>query len=133
MLYARLACNGADYAKCKKAYPAYTRTLTFPTILMERDLRGELLGFLGTCVEHKMIEAAPLYIKPEIGLFLRSRIAVRLFETYEKIMKEVGIKVYLFTVEKSNKHWMETLEKAIGAKPYDMDKYGNYWYRREIA
>lgn len=131
-MYARLACNGADYAKCRRAMPEWHAALTFPTIIAEKELRGDLLGFLGTTNRFKLVEAAPLYIDQDIGLFLRSRIAVKLFETYENIMRQVGIKAFHFAAEKKNKQWNNTIQTVLRQKPYE-ENHGNYWYRKEIA
>lgn len=133
-MFIRIASSPADFRRCYKAMPSYAKKLCTPTVICEREAHGELLGFIGTDLHEKIVVAAPLYIRQDIGLFLRSRVALRLIECYEKVMAAVGIKAYHFSVERKDKQWRSTIEAVIGLKPYDADRTNAHlWYRREIA
>ena len=130
-MYLRLATVDRDYRKCLVARPVDEGgRYDFPTIMAERELDGPLEGFLSTNLDQQMIVCGPLWLDSSMGLGRKSRMTIRLLDAYEMILKKAGVSQYLFHVRPEG-HWMDTIERALGLKPYEFSE-GEFWYKREF-
>jgi len=88
----RLATQPDDYDTCRLFVPG---KFGFPTILAERD--GELLGFLGTHPRDDAVVVGPIFVREDkrgTGF-----IALRLIESYEKVLHAAGVSEYLLSAD----------------------------------
>jgi hypothetical protein len=126
----RVADNSGDYKKChallREFMPEEERTFNWPTVVAERD--GEIVGFLATYVVKGFIEAGPMVIAVEGH---KSFVALRLVEAYENLLQLLGYKSYIFSIKKSNKKWVEAVERGGNLKPYsETEDY--FWYQKAV-
>lgn len=98
-----------------------TDRLSMPTVMAERD--GKIVGFLSTHDNPNSVIAGPFVSKSKV-------VAVRLAQIYEAILKALGVKVYWFHVEHTNKDYLETVKKG-GYEVVEEDDAG-VWFRRRL-
>jgi hypothetical protein len=130
-MYVRLATKGSDYAKCSRAAPIAWK-FEFPTIMAERSLKGELLGYLTTNTKSGYIVAGPLWILPTLSRTGKALTLMRLVTGYEKTLATTGADRFLFFLSAEQEHYREVIKRAIDLDPYEMDDSGNYWYKKMI-
>lgn len=125
----RLAASPRDYAKAhdliaSEGLPEHR--LSFPTIMAWKD--NELTGLLSTHIDKDTIYAGPLVLKSGQR---RSWTLIRLVENYERIMREMKIKQFIFSVDKANKEWLDKISQTYAFEPYT-EYNGRYWYKRNL-
>lgn len=99
--------------------------LTFPTIMASRE--GEVVGMIGTRPHKDAIIAGPLLVNlphPQV-------VILHLFDSYELVMRKLGVEAYHFSIDKSNEQWKHIVEKALSLEPYG--ETDEYWYRRSLT
>lgn len=107
----RLADNPQDYAACHKIMRANGSVdwdLHWPTVVAVRD--KEIIGFLSSNKVSWCQMAGPLELKKPSPF-----VVLRLIESYEYVMRYMGVTQYCFFIAKSNKHWM-TQAEALGLR-----------------
>lgn len=83
--------------------------LHWPTVVAVRDKK--IIGFLSSNKVDWCQMAGPLeLIKPS------PFVTLRLIESYEYVMRYMGVSRYCFFIAKSNEHWMRQA-KALGLTP----------------
>lgn len=125
----RLAASPRDYVAAHdliKAEGVEQARLSFPTVMAWKD--NELTGILSTYIDKNTIYAGPLVLKKGQR---RSWTLIRLVETYEKVMRDMTIKSYFFSVDKANKEWLDKISDVYELKPYT-EYNGRYWYQRNL-
>lgn len=126
----KIAENGFEYKQAHEFVKMWgvegEFKLSFPTILaIDGD---EIVGVLGTNVEHNYILAGPLVVK---GDKQRFRTILRLCEMYDLAMRTAGVQSYIFCTELSNKRWLEYIDTVLGLVPYSY-KDGRAWFLRDL-
>lgn len=125
----RLAASPRDYAKAHdlvKAEGIEQAPLSFPTIMAWKG--DELTGFLSTYISNKAIVAGPLVLKSGAN---RIWTLMRLIENYERVMREMKIQSYIFSVEKKHKTWLDKIVEVYVVEPYT-EHNGRFWYKRNL-
>lgn len=125
----RLAASPRDYVAAHdliKAEGVEQARLSFPTVMAWKD--NELTGILSTYIDKNTIYAGPLVLKKGQR---RLWTLIRLVETYEKVMRDMTIKSYFFSVDKANKEWLDKISDVYELKPYT-EYNGRYWYQRNL-
>lgn len=125
----RLAASSRDYAAAHdliKAEGLEQARLSFPTMMAWKD--NELTGVLSTYIDKNTIYAGPLVLKKGQR---RSWTLIRLVENYERVMREMKIKQFIFSVDKANKEWLDKISETYELKPYT-EFNGRYWYQRNL-
>lgn len=102
-----------------------TERIGWPVIVAER--KGKIVGFLGTQDRDDAVVAGPLEIKLKVKAF----VLFKLIETYDLFMKAIGIKEYLFDVDKSESGWISQINDSGFCVPMsEMDNH--VWYKRIV-
>lgn len=96
------------------------RPLGFPTIVADD---GELKGVLSTQDRGGMVIAGPYKATSSI-------VGLRLLQAYENLMSHIGIREYIFPVEKTNEKWLNTVRKGP-VEEFDED-HELIWFRRKL-
>ena len=112
----RVASSDADYALADRltAKVGEKRVmLSFPTVMAFDE--DELIGFIGTRIEKKLVVAGPLIMIPEQR---RIFTALRLCEVYESVLRNIGLTSVIFHVETGS-----LLDKAIKRYYPSMEPY----------
>lgn len=122
----RLAKSPADYRRCR-ALQTTPDTLSFPTVMAERD--GAVIGFLATQPRRDLLVAGPLVttLTGQAAAIL----IMRLIDAYEAVLRQAGVTLYLFSVERTNTAWLAKVA-ALGATPYEQGDT-LVWFKREVA
>lgn len=92
----RIAEHAGDYRACialAAEEKMKHRRLSWPTVMALEN--GALVGFLATDTSQDMIVAGPLVMKSDKR---RPRMALKLAETYENSLRNLGIKSYIMGV-----------------------------------
>jgi hypothetical protein len=131
-MYVRLATKGTDYAKCSRAAPIQV-PFEYPTIMAERELKGELLGYLTTNTKSGYIVAGPLWILDTLSRTGKGLVLLRLMTGYENTLAINHIDRFLFWISPGQEHYIATIKKAIDLDPFEVDEEGNSWFRKMIA
>jgi hypothetical protein len=122
-----LAVDPDDYLRCIELRDRHGEDadFTFPTVMAIRD-GHDLVGFLGTRPSDEAVIAGPLVVAD------RSRvIAMRLIEAYEHVLRQAGVRSYLFTVLNGTP-WAESVARSGVAEPYHRTPERT-WYRRHLS
>lgn len=113
----------------KDEYPAVFEYLgqspdiTFPVIIAKRE--DKIVGVFCTFNSKQAVVAGP--IKSD-----SSQITMKLGENYDNLLKSMGIKTYVFAVEKGTK-WLKVIKKLDDIyKEFNEDE-DVIWYRREYG
>lgn len=126
----RLARGPADYAKAHaliKEEGLEEHRLSFPTIMAWKD--DELTGFLSTTYDkNNATLAGPLVLKSGAR---RSWTLIRLIDVYDSVMRNSGVKSYIFGVEKKNADWLQKIGQTFGLEPF-AEKDGHWFYERKL-
>jgi hypothetical protein len=131
-MHVRLATRGSDYAKCARGEP-HPDGFEYPTIMAERTEKGELIGYLTTSTKTGYIVAGPLWISPKMTGTGRGLVLLRLMAGYENVLGMNGVDRFLFWIDPSDKHYIDTIEKAIGLKAFYVDANERHWFKKEIV
>jgi hypothetical protein len=113
----------------KDEYPAVfeylgeTPDITFPVIIAKRE--DKIVGVIGTFNFKQAVVAGPLKSDS-------SGISMRLCENYDKLLKSMGIKTYVFAIEKGTKFLNVVKKMDYLYKEYHEDE-DVIWYRREYV
>lgn len=127
----RLAAGPADYAKAHALVRGEgweEHELSFPTIMAIKD--GELVGILATHIVNNTIMAGPLVIKSD-GEKRRLWTMIRLIELYENVMREAGIKQFIFAVPKDLTTYLYQIQEVLKMTPY-AEKDGHLFFERNL-
>lgn len=125
----RLAASARDYVHAHdliKAEGLEQARLSFPTVMAWKD--NELTGLLSTQTDQKAIIAGPLVIKSGQR---RHWTLIRLIENYERVMREMQIKSFIFSVDKDSKTWLDKINDVWKIEPYT-EFNGRFWYQRNL-
>src|ERR671914_1764118 len=129
----RLAHSPRDYARCHALLRQHGPVvkLGWPTVLAER--RGEVLGFVSTRPDQRVIVAGPLVVNgtPRPGI-----VVMRLADAYDRVMRKAGVTSYLFHVEPGNARWLEMLRDLGAASGFEVvapAEDGGTWIRRRLG
>lgn len=125
----RLAASGSDYAKAHKLIKAEgleQAQLSFPTMMAWKE--NELTGFISTYISNNSIVAGPLVIKSGQSRYWT---LIRLIENYERVMREMRIQSYIFSVDKDQQSWLDKVNEVFAIKPYT-EYNGRFWYQRNL-
>ena len=115
----------SDYDECLKLLEekGLACEILYPTVIEERG--GKIVGVLSTKSRGEMFVA---------GSFCCSSIfsGIKLGELYEKVLLDMGIKRYVFFIDKKDTKWINSIERFFGIKPFSSDE-DSYWYLREVV
>lgn len=103
----RLADCPNDYSACHKimrANGSHDWDLHWPTVVAVRD--GEIIGFLSSNKVNWCQMAGPLELKKPSPF-----VVLRLIESYEYVMRYMGLTSYVFFIAKSNTRWLRQAEE----------------------
>ena len=131
-MYIRLATTGLDYAKCARSQPIAWK-FEFPTIMAERSLKGELLGYLTTNTKSGYIVAGPLWILPTLSRTGKALTLIRIMTGYENTLAINKIDRFLFFVSPDQEHYKDIIKRALDLDPYEVDADGNFWFKKQIV
>lgn len=124
-----VAQTSQDYKSCHeliKLENVDDTQLTFPT-LMAYNKDDDLVGLLGTHISKGHVCAGPLVLRSDRARYWT---IIRLVDTYDKVMSEMGLSYYIISVEQSNKEWIDKVENLVGLKPYSTDENHRFYVRR---
>lgn len=117
----RLAKSYEDYNKCINKFGGDGRGFGDPTVMAERD--GKLVGFISS------------YDIPKITLSAVQAdsvfILMKMFDVYDKVIKETGQYQYLIHISKENKSIIKILDNWKNVRLFN-EKEKFLWYVREI-
>jgi hypothetical protein len=103
-----------------------TAQLAFPVVVAVRN--NKIVGFFGTQNRPNMVIAGPLQVKLPNKAF----VTLRLGEKYDEIMRNMGIRLYWFSVDKQeSSRWLEQVEES-GAFSKIEEVDGQVWFRRVL-
>lgn len=125
----RLAASARDYAKAHdlmKAEGLEQAQLSFPTLMSWKG--NELTGFMSTYISNNAIVAGPLVVK---GGQNRIWTLMRLIENYERVMREMKIRSYIFSVDEKQNTWLDKIAEVFAVELYTEHK-GRFWYKRNL-
>ena len=125
----RLVTTLPAYQRCHallKAQGLDDGALSYPTVCALRD--DDVIGLLSTIASQEAIIAGPLVVKTSHPVI----VALRLIESYENVLRHVGVRQYVFGVDpQASGAWLRLLVKA-GVQPYYRDDTA-VWFKRTIA
>lgn len=123
----RLADCPNDYSACHKIMRANGRhdwDLHWPTVVAVRD--KEIIGFLSSNKVSWCQMAGPLELKRPSPF-----VTLRLIESYEFVMRYLGVSSYVFFIAKENQHWQRQAE-ALGLRRI-RENTENVFYERYLS
>lgn len=126
-----LAASPNDYRRCKALWATRPdlgepEPIGFPTVMAHRE--GELIGFLGSHPNKKMLVAGPMVVKPGPS---QGVTVLRLNLAYENFLRSAGIMSYYFTIPDSEAAYQKIVETVLDIKPYAHED-GLKAYRRVL-
>lgn len=101
-------------------------SLAYPTIYAVRN--GKIEGMIGTHDRKDMIVCGPIYIKSK-GL-IKAPLELRLVDAYESLLINLGVKVYVFYVKKTDRRRINML-REVGLTPR-WENEESVWYIRRF-
>ena len=123
-----IARPGVDYRRCHELIRSHDASLdhriSWPTVMAYRD--GELVGLLATTQSRHGLVAGPLLVSDEIHV--KSFVGLRLIETYDTLMRDIGVKAYLFSMKQAA---IGMVQRGSGLIPYSLSN-GQAWYVRQL-
>lgn len=125
----RVADNPGAYKAARdflRAEKVKFKQLNFPTVVGWEN--GEVVAVLGTDTSQKMVVAGPLHVKQSDKK--RWWPIIRIIEYYDDFMKNAGIKSYLFSCEKTNRVWLDYIQRTYELDPYAADADWFYFIKR---
>lgn len=131
-MYVRLATTGSDYAKCKR-YFSIPKTYEYPTIMVEKEKGGRLLGYLTTSTDTGYIIAGPLWLQPKLSGGTKFRVLMNIVEAYQGILAHNGIDRFLFWINIDDDVYRDQLKRAMGLEPFEIDDSGRLWYKFQFG
>ena len=99
---------------------------TFPTIMAKRE--GEVIGVLGTIPLKNVVVAGPLWVSVAGN---GSFVAIRIIEAYDNVMRNAGLTMYYFSVEKDNPKWLSLIRK-MDTEELDDNDPELFWFKRTL-
>ena len=100
-----------------------TERMGWPVVVAKR--KNKIVGFLGTQDREDMVVAGPVEVKLKIKAFVLKN----LIEIYDALLKKLGMKEYLFSVDKKQEKWIAQIEiLTIYEKVSETDDY--VWFKR---